>query len=406
MMRGSRRIVSYIGIAFVTLLAWSIGLTNAQSIQQLTDIVELRYDTNALTGQHIKDVQKGEGESKEPLLTDFLAWRQVGGKKFENQELNKRIEGDVVEVYGNTALFIPMGRVNGQMIDEGNHEGVIVTEAIAQSLWGSLEVIGKTLTLEEKNYSVRGILEADEPYIIMASDLEDEDSSFTALRMQFVEHGNVEGTIHTMKLKYNLPDGVLKNLSLTSILLSQLALLPGVLLGLYGLFRLYKFLYKTHRYWVSALILGGLSWLVTWIVIQIVKFPIDIPDYIIPNQWSDFDFWANLVENMIKNQQELKALPFLLPDHLYSGIQMNLVGGLIIACIGGIALCFIIKVREARELFWGVLTSGGLSFLTSMLVYQSVGQVALTRAFWAVIPIYLLIDFVIRKWKELLEHQD
>lgn len=406
MMRGSRRIVSYIGIAFVTLLAWSIGLTNAQSIQQLTDIVELRYDTNALTGQHIKAVQKGEGESKEPLLTDFLAWRQVGGKKFENQELNKRIEGDVVEVYGNTALFIPAGRVNGQMIDEGNHEGVIVTEAIAQSLWGSLEVIGKTLTLEEKNYSVRGILEADEPYIIMASDLEDEDSSFTALRMQLVEHGNVEGTIHTMKLKYNLPDGVLKNLSLTSILLSQLALLPGVLLGLYGLFRLYKFLYKTHRYWVSALILGGLSLLVTWIVIQIVKFPIDIPDYIIPNQWSDFDFWANLVENMIKNQQELKALPFLLPDHLYSGIQMNLVGGFIIACIGGIALCFIIKVREARELFWGVLTSGGLSFLTSMMVYQSVGQVALTRAFWAVIPIYLLIDFVIRKWKELLEHQD
>ena len=89
MIRLNKRILSYVGLLLVTLMAWSICLWNAQKAQQLEEIVELRYASDILTLEQIKNVQKGEAESENKLLSNLLAWRQSPQKEFKNKELSK-----------------------------------------------------------------------------------------------------------------------------------------------------------------------------------------------------------------------------------------------------------------------------------------------------------------------------
>lgn len=402
-MSNNKRIVSYICLAFVTLLAWSICLTNAQKNQLLEEVVELRYEAALLNVEHIKQLEKGEAESKNKMVQNILAWEQLSKQKIENTALHKSAVGETIQVYGDLAMLFPIEKIQGQMLYEGDQEGALISEGLAYSLWGNTNVVGKNLTLEAKDYIVRGVLEEESNCIIIQADMKDQDTQFSALRVQLVDGGNVEEDMTTLKFKYNLPEGVLNNLSLTSIFLSGLALLPGYLLGIYGLVRFYKFIYNTHRYWVSAIFLSLIGIGLTWVTVDMMQLSMRIPDYMIPNKWSDFEFWSKLLENAMQNRQAIQALPSLLADQWYGETQVMLAGSFGITCIGIIALIKNIKVDGGKTLFLGILMAAVLSFIAAMIVYKVEGQVVLIKAFWGILPMYLLITFIISKWRQLLE---
>lgn len=402
MMSGYKRIISYVLVVFITLFAWSICLTNAQKIQALEDVVELRYDTEKLSIKHMRDLQKGESESSEKIVKNFIAWEQRPKQELRNKELSKSVTGEVVKVYGNLSILFPIEKLQGQTLSEGDREGTIISESIAYSLWGSTDVIGQSLLVGDKNYVVRGILKEESHTIITPVDMEDQETKFSGLRVQLIDKENVEDAVSTLKLKYNLPEGVLNNLSLTSILLSGLVLLPGYLLGFYGLIRLYTFIYKTHRYWVSAIVLSIIALGLTWITVEMMQFITYIPAYIIPNKWSDFTFWSKLLDRLIENRSQLQALPALIGDRWYNEVKVMIVGGFSIACIGMIAFSKLAKVEEGKTLFYSTLGAIVLSFTTTMLVYSLEGQVTSIKAFWGIMPMYLLITFIINKWMKLL----
>lgn len=402
MMRAYKRIISYVLVVFITLLAWSICLTNAQKIQVLQDVVELRYDREKLDVETIKNLQKGESESSKKIVKSFIAWEQSPKEDLRNKELAKNVTGEVVKVYGNLTMLFPVEKLQGQTLYEGDREGTIISEGVAYSLWGSTDVVGQSLVVGDKTYVVRGILKEKSNRIITQADMADQETKFSALRVQLVDKENVEGVISTLKFKYNLPESVLRNLSLTSILLSGLALLPGYLLGFYGLIRLYKFIYSTHRYWVSAILLSIIALGLTWITIEMMQFITYIPSYIIPNKWSDFTFWSKLIDGFIENSRQLQALPALIGDGWYNGIKAMIVGSFSITCIGMLAFSKIARVEEGKTLFYSTLGAIMLSFITIMLVYRLEGQVTMIEAFWGVMPMYLLITFIINKWTKLL----
>lgn len=402
MMRAYKRIISYVLVVFITLLAWSICLTNAQKIQVLQDVLELRYDREKLDAETIKNLQKGESESNEKIVKSFIAWEQSPKEDLRNKELAKNVIGEVVKVYGNLTMLFPVEKLQGQTLYEGDREGTIISEGVAYSLWGSTDVVGQSLIVGDKAHVVRGVLKEKSNRIITQADMADKETKFSALRVQLVDKENVEGVISTLKFKYNLPESVLRNLSLTSILLNGLALLPGYLLGFYGLIRLYKFIYSTHRYWVSAILLSIIALGLTWITIEMMQFITYIPSYIIPNKWSDFTFWSKLIDGFIENSRQLQALPALIGDGWYNGIKAMIVGGFSITCIGMLAFSKIAKVEEGKTLFYSSLGAIMLSFITIMLVYRLEGQVTMIEAFWGVMPMYLLITFIINKWTKLL----
>ncbi|MEG0579068.1 MAG: ABC transporter permease, partial [Niameybacter sp.] len=395
----------YICLVGVILMAWSVGLSNAQKLLRLEETVELRYTADRLTLDQVKEVEKGETESENKLIKGVVAWKQTSKQTFKNEELEKSIEGDLLEVYGQLTLLLPQDKLIGQNLYKGDSEGAIITKGVAEQLWGSTDVVGKTFKHEEREYVVRGILQDATKSIVVQVNEKSKDAQFSALRLVMMEQGNIEEHLNTLRSKYSLPEGIVNNLSLKSIGLSNLVLLPGGLLGTYVLLKLYYFIYKTHRYWVSALLLALIAICTTWMMSELVPFTFQLPAYMIPNQWSDIEFWSNLVNKIGENKAMLDALPSYLPDYWYQTLQTNLIISFTLTMVGIMLFIKKMKLNTGKELFVRVLLAIVISFVSILVMYGIGEEVGVIRAFWVVIPMYLVIDFLITKWKTLFEIQ-
>lgn len=95
-------------------------------------------------------------------------------------------------------------------------------------------------------------------------------------------------------------------------------------------------------------------------------------------------------------------MPALIGDRWYNETKVMIVGSFSIACVGMITFSKLAKVEEGKTLFYSTLGAIVLSFTTTMLVYSLEGQVTSIKAFWGIMPMYLLITFIINKWMKLL----
>ncbi|MEG0387775.1 MAG: hypothetical protein RR582_05525, partial [Niameybacter sp.] len=130
-----------------------------------------------------------------------------------------------------------------------------------------------------------------------------------------------------------------------------------------------------------------------------------LPAYMIPNQWSDIEFWSNLVNKIGENKAMLDALPSYLPDYWYQTLQTNLIISFTLTMVGIMLFIKKMKLNTGKELFVRVLLAIVISFVSILVMYGIGEEVGVIRAFWVVIPMYLVIDFLITKWKTLFEIQ-
>lgn len=403
MMGRYKRILMAMSILVILVLAWLVCLGNAWTIQGYEKQVELRYKEKDLTIDTLVHMEKGEAENEEKLVQTYTAWNEVVGTTFENKGLNKKVSGSRLEVYGDMSLLIGRKKIWGELLHKGSTEEIVISQGLAQALWGGTDVIGKEITIDAADYTVKGIIEEKKP-IAFTHTKQEKDRAFESLRIEMVDISNVEEDINTLRFKYNLPEGNLKNLSLSSLFFSQLALLPGWLLGIYGLLRLYSFIYKTHHYWISALLLGVIALVATGGMMYILQINLTIPSYMIPNQWSDFEWWERTWDNLITTREAVNSLPTYLPDRWYEIIKSKIIVSGILTGFGMVAMVKRIKISNGRELFWMTLLTLVITFGSILLLYGMGVELLITRALWLGIPYYFVIQLFIDKWQRLLNN--
>ncbi|MDA3732961.1 ABC transporter permease [Niameybacter massiliensis] len=403
MIKCTKHVLIYISILAVTLFAWGICLVNAQKIQALDHVVQLHYEKEGLTGDQLESVLKDQLESKDRIISGLVAWNQETQQTMKNQDLGRGIEGNQLKVYGNTRLLFETKELIGNGLYENDLEGAIITEQVAYELWGNTDVVGKQITLQDKDYTIRGILKDKSKSIIVQSDTTNQEAKFNVARIEFIDNDNVEETLNTLQFKYNLPKGIYNNLSLKSILLSYLALIPGCLLGVYGMLKLYFYIYRTHRYWISAIVLSIIAIGITWVTGEVLQLSIQLPSYIIPNRWSDFAFWSILLEKFRANEQMLKMLPTSIADGWYQEVYVVLMSSFIVSLLGCIMIIKKAVFEETSEYFGCILMSIIISFISIISIYIIEGSVLIIPAFWCSIPLLLGIHALINKWRTILE---
>lgn len=403
MIKCTKHVLIYISILAVTLFAWGICLVNAQKIQALDHVVQLHYEKEGLTGDQLESVLKDQLESKDRIISGLVAWNQETQQTIKNQDLGRSIEGNQLKVYGNTRLLFETKELIGNGFYENDLEGAIITEQVAYELWGNTDVVGKQITLQDKDYTIRGILKDKSKSIIVQSETSSEEAKFNVARIEFIDNDNVEETLNTLQFKYNLPKGIYNNLSLKSILLSYLALIPGCLLGVYGMLKLYFYIYRTHRYWISAIVLSIIAIGITWITGEVLQLSIQLPSYVIPNRWSDFAFWSSLLEKFRANEQVLKMLPTSIVDGWYQEVYVVLMSSFIMSLLGCIMIIKKAVFKETSEYFGCILMSIIISFISIISIYIIEGSVLIIPTFWCSIPLLLGIHALINKWRTILE---
>lgn len=404
MMPQVKHIGGYALVLFCTLFVWSICLASAQKVHNLQTSMELRYHEPTLTFNQLEKMQKEESGHEKRLITNLVAWEQMPQVELKNKNLDKSIKSAMIHVFGDVGALIPRDQVTGELIYEGDSKGVILTKKVAYDLWGSLDVIGKTFTYDDKEYNVRGILDEDVPAVIVqVSKDTDEAIKLSQLRLQFIDSENIQRKLEIFRARYGLEDTTTINLSLISIFLGQIIYLPMWILGIYGLIKLYKLLYDTYHYWVAALILTAGIAAATWIMFKLMTIQFNIPSYLIPNQWSDFEFWSNLSKEMRSNYLEVQSLPKYLPDVWRENNVQIILGTWGISSIATILGIRKINTGDSRELFIQVLVAIIISFITIIVSY-GLGIIAIIpQAFWVMVPLYITIQYICNNWRKLLE---
>ncbi|MGL4799710.1 MAG: hypothetical protein ACRCWY_10010 [Cellulosilyticaceae bacterium] len=290
-------------------------MVTAERLAVYGELVELAYEEEALNVATIKAMQKGEVESTEPLVRAFVSWHEEVGHQFENTELNRKTEGRVITFYGDMSLLTLNQALDGTGVYTGDKEGVVITTAVAYELWGDTRVVGQEMTLGEKNYTVRGVVE-DKDHAVFKYE-EAEDASFTALRLQMTGVNNIRDHVQTLGFRYNLPSGIVRNFSFATILIEHAVRLPLWILGIYSLIRLYKYVYRLRKQKGVFYVACIFTVLVSYVILQAMDIRVNLPDYMIPSKWSDFGFWTKELESMWQNKEQLGAMATYLPQRWY-----------------------------------------------------------------------------------------
>ncbi|MEG0906323.1 MAG: ABC transporter permease [Cellulosilyticaceae bacterium] len=407
-----KRISLYILILFSSLFAWSIGLTSAQKVSQFSDLSELRYDKPEIAIHQLEKMLETEEASKEKTIDTMVAWRQTKGNKLQNQVLQTSAKADVLEVYGDIRSLIPMNKLVGESLGIGDKEGVIISEPIAYELWGSMDVIGKTIVWNEKDYTVRGVLEEESKLVIAQAVGEAEDAEeayFSALRIRFVDNENILQQTEHFRNKYGLPQATVIDLSLVGIVLSRLGLLPGWVIGFWMIGKFYNLVYKNYKeeqqgkHKMVCIVLGILAVGITWVILDVMQFSIEVPSHLIPNKWSDFEFWMRLWTQLEENQRAISSLPTLIPDLWRSESVRILLGSMGLAIIGFVMFMKKVTTDNLGELFWQVLSAIIISFIVIVIGYTMGISVVVTKAFWLIVPTCVGVKFITCNWQEILK---
>lgn len=399
-----KRLTQYALGLFGILLVWSICLASAQKIQNLQTSMELRYSKPTLTLKQLEKIQKEETDHEKKLITSLVAWEQTGQVDLNNKSLDKSVKSAMIHTWGDIKALIPKKQLTGDLIYEGDFEGAIITKKVAYDLWGSLDVLDKTFNYGDKEYTVRGILNEEIPAVVVQLNKNEEDDiKLSQLRVQFIDSENIERQVEIFRGRYGLEETTTINLSLSSILLGQIVYLPMWIVGIWGLIKLFKLLYDTYHYWVAALILLGIMAIATWMIGRLMGIQFNIPSYLIPNEWSDFQFWSKLWEKLRSNYLEVQSLPKYLPDMWREDNVQILVGTWGISSVATVLGMRKLDIRSGTELFAGVLVAVIISF-TTVIVSYGLGIIAsVPQAFWLMIPIFLTIQYICNNWTKLFE---
>lgn len=108
----------------------------------------------------VESSQKRE-ESKEDdneQITDFCIWGQREGAILSNDNLSRDILANVIMMCGNPELLFEDCRVPGRE----DLEGCLIDQESAWQLFGSSNVVGKEITYNGKNYTIRKVIPGTE----------------------------------------------------------------------------------------------------------------------------------------------------------------------------------------------------------------------------------------------------
>lgn len=227
---------------------------------------------------------KKEEQREEPLSLVF--WREKKNQTIENEELSRQGSFSVIELCGNSALLFP----GEYPLNKEDTQGCLIGEAVANQLFGDVNVVGKTLVYGDKTYSVRGVLKNQKTFVCQVPGKSD------LLLDQLTFYGNSPLEKERIKERLKTQYG----LSIQESPVYWKYILIRAALFAFPAFLLTVFLYCSRR---SKVLQKGLLWMEILFFLAGLVFIFDITPEKLPNRLSDFDFWVEAVE---KGWKDLK----------------------------------------------------------------------------------------------------
>lgn len=318
--------------------------------------------------QHKKQERQRNKVKKVPEIT---AYEMEEHRKVSDTKFGKTKNVTKYLVYGGMNQILPIQIYSGNYVYENDYEGCMLDRDTAYALFGSLDVIGQQVVIDEKvinknaesnssssqgeqvttikqrEYYVRGILDTSHP-VVMVQTREDK-TQFHYLQLDYGNSSRGREYVEQLMMVYPLgSSGVIVDQNLIVRLLGNLLFLPWLFAGivivwkrvylLTEYFKLQEFLKKTPLFFINLTMPSILA--VIGIVVTARRFAF-FPLQYIPTKWSDFNSVSRTINQIREHIDEFNYMTPTIRDVLFK----ENIAILIIAVVSMIILIWVVIER-------------------------------------------------------------
>lgn len=311
-------------ISLLVLAGW-IGI---RGVSDYSGEMVLLYDSEQLQEKQITKFWADHMEEKSGL-EDITLYKEIGWQTVENQVLVRKAEAILVVAAGNMNPIYPGCLEKGNFITGYDENGCVVSEGLADTLFGSRHAVGQKIWYGENEYVVRGVLGLKEKVMMIRG------GEGTGYSRIWLSHRGESASAARQELSGILPEE--EDVQIEGdfyVLIARAALvIPAILafvLGIRGFCGWGKRRIKAEwKMWI----LEGMCFLCTigGIYVLISKGLYYTDDYL-PPAWSDFSFWGELWEEKAGKVQAMlrrgigyreKRMLWMLASAIGSGIGIT-----------------------------------------------------------------------------------
>jgi len=427
--------ISRLVLVFLMLIFFALSLSSSYQLKTVKSVTTIYLDGANLTFTNIADMQAKERKFDSPV--SFSGWVQKDEQDLYNPTFNRHTQADVVYVCGDSSLVLD-SIVSLRTYDK---VGCLISEDVAYSLFGNVNVKNNKLLLGNRELIVRGTLKGETTLVVQAIEIiqgsaenqnstanlsptpiattvpttaaENQNSTHTANLSSTQGNKNQELVFRALAIDTSGMDmdkkdniissfeeryGITNNNYSNAIYKSWANFFSFILPIVSTLMIFFSILKKGVKasnkpFICLAYLSTGVISLI--IAMYIYKVHIGIPLNLIPNRWSDFDFWSKHYENYVKDVTYLFYIIKQKPEISYIIPLVKTIG----YSLSAISLFFIsnykLKIAQAVKLFSALCICLVIEYLIIIFININELQIGNLMMFWFMYPFYLIGNYFI-----------
>lgn len=403
-----------------------------------TPVIYYLKDTYSL--ETVQDMRKTDEE-----LENYLPFTAVGSldqQTFTNDDLGKSLTCSLTYIYGSSENLCTS---TGELMED-DLTGCILSSKAAWELFGESSIIGGVLTYNEKNYYVRGVYEDENAVVILpaetvfavkkdanagkdsavpasgsdaddtgmsyGSGMDDENSGvLAAFSKIIVKPGTDIGDsskqneyLQAFENRWGLTENKTDCLIYQRLAAFFMFLLPGLMLIVVLIKGIrYMVINRYRPFWLVAGAVGI-------VVLTVAFFAIcqarpSIPSDLIPNTWSDFDFWGDKITTFKNSIQHILFIDKSEVELGYFRPLTSMIGYAVVAVIMFFASERVFRPEKSGELYGMILAVCVTELIAVYLLHRMGVMIEAKRMLLYLWPYFVIGQFFFGRKKEKVEEK-
>ena len=391
MIRYLKHIVRII-LIFALIMCWGISLGYANNIGSENKTLNFYFENENYNTEIIKSIKEADPELA------IVGWAEEALQSANNPDLGKTASDlDVLTIKGSSNLL-----VKGSNLFTDDLEGCLIDSDTSYKLFGSSNCVGREIVYNDRTLIVRGILKGCKANIMIQAS---EDPS------QVLDGLTIDGTdltlnkIEDFKMMFGINEMAISG-NIYYMVAKFIALMFPIIALVLILIKVISSLFKSRNKPVLVILYILMSIASVFIFFKVTNIKISIPLDMIPNKWSDFDFWSKMgkeykekfeyVLYMKKYGVDIYNIENLLKSVLYSVFTIILF----------VINLRIIKIDDIKTLIINNGVSILCSFVAILMIWNKYNFDVNITMIWLIYPLYLCGDYFIKVHGKYLIYEE
>lgn len=379
-------------VIFTLIMCWGISLGYANNIGSENKTLNFYFENENYNTEIIKSIKEADPELA------IVGWAEEALQSANNPDLGKTASDlDVLTIKGSSNLL-----VKGSNLFTDDLEGCLIDSDTSYKLFGSSNCVGREIVYNDRTLIVRGILKGSKANIMIQAS---EDPS------QVLDGLTIDGTdltlnkIEDFKMMFGINEMAISG-NIYYMLAKLIALMFPIIALVLILIKVIASLFKSRNKPVLVILYILMTIASVFIFFKITNIKISIPLDMIPNKWSDFDFWSKMgkeykekfeyVLYMKKYGVDIYNIENLLKSVLYSVFTIILF----------VINLRIIKIDDIKTLIINNGVSILCSFVAILMIWNKYNFDVNITMIWLIYPLYLCGDYFIKVHGKYLIYEE